>query len=315
MQQAIIAHCEQLADRFAVLDPQPGLDLFGADVDRGAARAGSTPRAATRRSTTHGCASGRPDRGTPVLVPPSGHVCGVIARSDLTRGVHKAPANEIVNGALGVERTMSDVDQGQLNLQGINVIRVFRWAARPIVWGARTTADATRTGSTSTSGACSSSSRSRSQEGHQVGGVRAEQPVALAEASKRTITEFLTRVWRDGALFGETARGCVLRAHRRGAESVLGAGAGPAAHRDRRPPDLSRRSSSSSASASGRADPRSARAERVEEERPWRTGVTHRPVSSTSTSSSRSTASRAPPSSEVQRLRFDDRRHRASRGW
>src|SRR5207249_3337592 len=62
--------------------------------------------------------------GLSVLVPPSGHVCGIIARSDNTRGVHKAPANEIVAGALGVERAMSDTDQGQLNFNSsVNVIR------------------------------------------------------------------------------------------------------------------------------------------------------------------------------------------------
>ena len=63
-----------------------------------------------------------------------------MARSDNTRGVHKAPANEIVNGALGVERSMSDIDQGQLNLQGINIIRTFQAGGRPMLWGVRTTA-------------------------------------------------------------------------------------------------------------------------------------------------------------------------------
>src|SRR5262249_61141762 len=60
--------------------------------------------------------------------------------ADSTRGVHKAPANETVNGALGLERSMTNVDQGQLNLQGINVIRILGGSQRPILWGARTTA-------------------------------------------------------------------------------------------------------------------------------------------------------------------------------
>jgi hypothetical protein len=127
VQQAMIAHCEQLGDRFAVLDAEPGAPLFDTPA---------TPGIETQRrgvDSTRGYAAlyypwlrVRPAAaGEPVLVPPSGHVCGIIARSDNTRGVHKAPANELVNGAMGVERTMSDVDQGQLNIQGINVLRVF----------------------------------------------------------------------------------------------------------------------------------------------------------------------------------------------
>src|SRR5260370_16612980 len=77
--------------------------------------------------------------GAPIPVPPSGHVCGIMARVDNTRGVHKAPANELVNGALDVERTMSDQDQGILNLEGINVVRVFRTGGRPILSGPRPT--------------------------------------------------------------------------------------------------------------------------------------------------------------------------------
>ena len=78
--------------------------------------------------------------GAPVLVPPSGHIAGVIARTDATRGVHKAPAGEeaAIRDALGVERRLSLADQGILNLEGINVVQVFKEGARPLVWGART---------------------------------------------------------------------------------------------------------------------------------------------------------------------------------
>lgn len=142
VQQAVITHCEQMADRFAVLDaliPVPSQPLFGT---------GSVDQQRSGLDSERGYAAlyypwlqVRPaGRGDPVLVPPSGHVCGIMARSDNSKGVHKAPANELVNGALGVQRTMSDVDQGQLNIRGINVLRVFGGGGRVTLWGARTTA-------------------------------------------------------------------------------------------------------------------------------------------------------------------------------
>lgn len=72
-----------------------------------------------------------------IFVPPSGHLMGVYTRNDTERGVHKAPANEIVRGAVGVERIVTDGEQELLNPAGVNVIRPFK--GRGIrVWGART---------------------------------------------------------------------------------------------------------------------------------------------------------------------------------
>ena len=71
------------------------------------------------------------------VVPPSGHIIGVFARSDGERGVHKAPANEVVRGAVGLEYDVTDGEQEVLNPAGVNCIRAFR--GRGIrVWGART---------------------------------------------------------------------------------------------------------------------------------------------------------------------------------
>jgi phage tail sheath protein FI len=135
-------------------------------------------------------------------VPPSGHVCGIIARSDNNRGVHKAPANEIVNGALGVETTMSDIDQGQLNLLGINIIRVFQSGGRPVLWGARTTA-ADRNWQYVSTRRLFLFLEESIQEGIRWA-VFEPNNLQLWQKLKRTLTEFLTRVWRDGALFGVT---------------------------------------------------------------------------------------------------------------
>jgi hypothetical protein len=77
------------------------------------------------------------------LVPACGHVAGVYARSDRRVGVHKAPANEVLEGVLDLEVVLTDSEQGQLNPVGINCLRAF--PARGIrVWGARTLADPAR---------------------------------------------------------------------------------------------------------------------------------------------------------------------------
>ena len=78
-----------------------------------------------------------PRTGARKLMPPGGHVLGVYARTDTERGVFKAPANEIVRGALALEFDINDEIQDVLNPKGVNVIRSF--PGRGIrVWGART---------------------------------------------------------------------------------------------------------------------------------------------------------------------------------
>lgn len=202
VQQEMIAHCEQLQDRFAVIDarpPEPDQTLedieeqrFGVDSTRGyGALYYPWLRVAPAGS------------GAPILVPPAGHVCGIMARTDNSRGVHKAPANEIVNGALGVERNLSDIDQGQINLQGINVIRVFQTGGRPVLWGARTTAT-DRNWQYINVRRLFLFVEESIEEGIRFA-VFEPNNLQLWQKLKRTITEFLTRVWRDGALFGAKA--------------------------------------------------------------------------------------------------------------
>jgi len=69
--------------------------------------------------------------------PPSGHIAGIYARVDASRGVFKAPANEVVRGALNVVYSVTDPEQGGLNQNGVNVIRLFSGDGLR-VWGART---------------------------------------------------------------------------------------------------------------------------------------------------------------------------------
>lgn len=202
VQQALIAHCELLADRFAVLDAKPGAELFGDDsVEAHRKSLDSTRGYAGLYYPWMKAISAQ--TGKEILVPPSGHVCGIFARVDTTRGVHKAPANEIVNGAFAVQTTMSDIEQGLLNLQGINVIRVFQTGGRPVLWGARTTATDLNWQYVNIRRLFLFLEESI-QEGIR-SSVFEPNNLALWQKLKRTITEFLTRVWRDGALFGATA--------------------------------------------------------------------------------------------------------------
>ncbi len=72
-----------------------------------------------------------------VAVPPSGSVVGIYARTDNSRGVHKAPANEVVRGCTGLDIQFNKGEQDILNPKGINLIRSFPGQGIR-VWGART---------------------------------------------------------------------------------------------------------------------------------------------------------------------------------
>jgi phage tail sheath protein FI len=203
VQQALITHCELLADRFAVLDSNAGAELFTV--------ANSIEQHRRGLDSTRGYAGLYapwlrviPENdGPPILVPPSGHVCGIFARSDSLRGVHKAPANEIVAGALGVERRISLIEQGQLNLMGINIVQVFQDGGRPVLWGARTTATDTNWQYVNIRRLFLYLEESI-QEGIKWA-VFEPNNLQLWQKLKRTLTDFLTRSWRDGALFGAKA--------------------------------------------------------------------------------------------------------------
>jgi phage tail sheath protein FI len=202
VQQAVIEQCELLADRFGVLDAQPGLDPF-------APAALPTQRAGL--DSTRGYAAlyypwlqvPPAGSGDPILVPPSGHTCGIFARSDNSRGVFKAPANEIVNGALGLERVLSDIDHGILNPAGINAFRVFQTGGRPVLYGARTTATDTNWQYVNICRLFIYLEKSI-QEGISWA-VFEPNNTQLWAKLKRAMSNFLHQAWRDGALFGDKA--------------------------------------------------------------------------------------------------------------
>jgi phage tail sheath protein FI len=137
----------------------------------------------------------------PMLLPPSGYVAGAWCRTDATRGVHKAPANEVVMGANGLGFQVTQAEQGELNRLGINCIRSF--PARGIrIWGART---------------LSSDPEWRYINVRRLFNYVSESIMAgtqwsvfepndqtLWTALRISAQNFLMRTWREGALFGAT---------------------------------------------------------------------------------------------------------------
>ncbi|MAU12354.1 MAG: phage tail protein [Anaerolineaceae bacterium] len=137
------------------------------------------------------------------LVPPSGHIAGIMARTDITRGVHKAPANEVVRSARNLEFPVTAAMQDILNPQGINCIRDFRSDGRGIrLWGARTM---------SSDGMWKYVNVRRLFIFVEESIIEGTQWVVFEPNDygtwgdvTRTITSFLNGVWRSGALLGRT---------------------------------------------------------------------------------------------------------------
>jgi hypothetical protein len=208
IQLAMINHCLLTRDRFAVLDSRLAAPPSGpgsiaehrqsVQADRGFA-ALYYPWLVVRDPTSSG-----PTART-MLVPPSGAIAGIYARTDGERGVHKAPANTDVRGVLGLERILSDGQQGPLNLMGVNALRIFPGTAQVVVWGARTTGDPQIHDFVYVNVRRLLIYLEQSIESGIRWAVFEPNGLPLWQKLKRTITEFLTRTWRDGALFGATA--------------------------------------------------------------------------------------------------------------
>jgi phage tail sheath protein FI len=197
VQQAMVAHCEQMGDRVAILDPPPNLKVQ--DMLEWRDKTNYDSKYATLYWPWVKVSD--PATGNNIFVPPCGHMAGVWARSDATRGVHKAPANEVVRGAIALETKITKGEHDLLNPKGINCIRELPGLGIRI-WGARTIS---------------------SDQSWRYLNVRrlfnyVEESVLdgtqwvvfepndqdLWARVRRTITSFLLGVWRDGALFGAT---------------------------------------------------------------------------------------------------------------
>jgi phage tail sheath protein FI len=143
-----------------------------------------------------------PVSNAPIYAPPSGHIAGIYARVDNDRGVHKAPANEPVIGALGLKYAISKAQQDGLNPEGVNCIRNLN--GNITVWGARTLGgDANADLKYVNVRRTLLFLRKSIEDGTQWVVFEPNEP-GLWQKITRNITAFLTNVWRSGALFGTT---------------------------------------------------------------------------------------------------------------
>ncbi|MFE0690781.1 phage tail sheath family protein, partial [Streptomyces xiamenensis] len=196
--QGLIAHCEAMGDRVAILDALPGLSPQQVKTWRTETTGFDSKYAALYYPWIKVLDLGQ---GRNVFVPPSGHIAGVWARNDDSRGVHKAPANEVIRGAVALQTQLTKGEQDLLNPVGVNCVRFF--AGRGIrVWGART---------------LSSDPAWRYLNVRRLFNYLEESILAgtqwvvfepnddaLWARVRRTIQAFLTNEWRKGALFGLT---------------------------------------------------------------------------------------------------------------
>jgi uncharacterized protein len=210
VRQAIDDHCHAAEDRFAILDVQEALEKNGlfdpTALDKSGVLPANSDFAATYvpwlRVFDPATALTTPGSDGLVAVPPSGHVAGMYARVDATRGVHKAPANEVVRGALGLRYPISRAQQEGLNPRGINAIRDVNGNVR--VWGARTVGgDANGDLRYIPVRRLLLFLRESIDEGMQWVVFEPNDATLWAKIS-RNVTAFLTNVWREGALLGDT---------------------------------------------------------------------------------------------------------------
>jgi phage tail sheath protein FI len=198
VQTMMLAHCERMGDRVAILDAPPNLtpqeikkwrmDVAGFDSSYAALY---YPWLQVMDPVTN----------RPIYMPPSGHMAGVWARSDAVRGVHKAPANEVVQGAIGLAYQTTKGEQDTLNPNGVNVIRAF--PGRGIrVWGARTLTSDPAWRYINVRRLFNFVEKSIENGTQWV--VFEPNDRKLWARVRRDVTAFLKTVWRAGALFGST---------------------------------------------------------------------------------------------------------------
>jgi hypothetical protein len=199
VQEALISHCERMRYRFAILDTPP--DLTAQQAKEWKEYVNFDSSYAALYYPWIEVADLSDNASLTKHVPPSGHMAGVYNRSDGERSVHKAPANEVIRGAVGLAQEISRNEQDTLNPIGVNCIRAF--PGRGIrVWGARTL---------SSNGAWRYVNVRRlfimveaSMDAGLQWVVFEPNDTNLWARVTRDVTGFLRVVWRSGALFGTT---------------------------------------------------------------------------------------------------------------
>jgi len=206
VQDTMIDHCEELTSRFAILDSPPDPDQFTvADLK------------VPDRNTDYGAIYFpyilvfdmptqllNPDGDGRIAIPPSGHIAGIYSRVDHERGVFKAPANEVIRGALDLGHQVSRNQQDGLNPYGVNIIRFIN--DNITVWGARTIGGDANTDLKYINVRRTLIFLRESIDQGTQWAVFEPNDRSLWAKITRNITAFLTTVWADGALFGSTPK-------------------------------------------------------------------------------------------------------------
>ena len=189
IQAALIERCESTGACFAILDPPPALDIAGISAFR------------RQRSSSYAALYHPWLNVDGVEIAPSGHLAGIYSRSDRTRGVHKAPANEEILGINKLAREVSNAEQALLNQEGINALRFFPGHGNR-VWGARTLSPDPEFRYVNVRRLLIYFERSI-EKGTQwvVFEPNNEQTWANVRAA---VSDFLVNAWRNGALMGQT---------------------------------------------------------------------------------------------------------------
>lgn len=196
VQLTLVAHCENLASRFAVLDiPKDAKKVHDVTTHRDMF---DSDYAAMYHPWLEVY---DPLDKKNIAIPPSGAMMGIYARSDNTRGVHKAPANEVVRACVGLDCQFNKGEQDILNPKGVNLIRSFPGQGIR-VWGARTV-------SSNPSWKYINVRRlfifiEESIRANTSWAVFEPNDTALWVRVQRTISVFLTNLWRNGSLTGSS---------------------------------------------------------------------------------------------------------------
>ncbi len=196
VQLTLVAHCENLESRFAVLDiPRDAKKVEDIIAHRNIF---DSQYAAMYHPWLKVF---DPLDKKNISIPPSGAVLGIYARSDNTRGVHKAPANEVVRACTGLDCQLNKGEQDILNPKGVNLIRIFPGQGVR-VWGARTV-------SSNPKWKYVNVRRlfifiEESIKANTSWAVFEPNDTALWTRVQRTISVFLTGLWRNGSLAGSS---------------------------------------------------------------------------------------------------------------
>ncbi|WP_125140269.1 phage tail sheath family protein [Clostridium transplantifaecale] len=196
VQLSLVAHCENLTSRFAVLDIPQGARKVQ-DIRSHRDIFDSTYAALYHPWLT--VFDPRDKRN--IQIPPSGSVIGIYARSDKTRGVHKAPANEVVRACVGLDVQFNKGEQDLLNPVGVNLIRAFPGQGIR-VWGARTAGSDGSWKYINVRRLFIYIKESIKANTNWV--VFEPNDELLWSRVQRTIEVFLTSLWRNGALAGSS---------------------------------------------------------------------------------------------------------------